>query len=71
MNVSLVNPVRLLTVDEVSEITRVPKSTLQNWAADADRGETAYGPPHVQLSPRKRVWVLEDVLGWIEEKRKR
>lgn len=71
MNVRMQGQVKLLTVDEVSEITRVPKSTLQNWAAYADRGAIAYGPPHVQLSPRKRVWVLEDVLAWIEEKRGR
>lgn len=59
----------LLTVEEVSVITRIPKSTLQNWAADADRGKTAFGPPHIRLSPRKRVWAKEDVLDWIEGKR--
>lgn len=61
----------LLTVEEVSEITRVPKSTLAGWAADAERGRSTYGPPHIQLSPRKRVWAKEDVIAWIEEMRDR
>lgn len=59
----------LMTVEEVSEITRIPKSTLQNWAADADRGLIPFGPPHIRLSPRKRVWAKEDVLAWIEDKK--
>lgn len=62
---------QLMTVEEVSEITRIPKSTLQNWASDADRGLIAFGPPHIRLSPRKRVWAKDDVLAWIEDKRGR
>lgn len=61
----------LLTVDEVSKITRIPKSTLQNWAADTDRGGEAIGPPHIRLSPRKRLWAAEDVAIWVESKRGR
>lgn len=69
MTVQRVDVPELLTVEEVSEITRVPKSTLANWAADADRGRAAFGPPHIQLSPRKRVWAKADVVAWIDEKR--
>ena len=60
----------LLTVEEVSEITRIPKSTLANWAADADRGGQAVGPPHIRFSPRKRLWAAEDVAAWVESKRR-
>ena len=69
MTVVRVEVPELLTVEECSEITRVPKSTLANWAADADRGRSAFGPPHIQLSPRKRVWAKADVVAWIEQKR--
>ncbi len=59
----------LLKADEVSEITRVPAKTLQNWATQAERGCEALGPKHIRLSARNRAWALEDVLDWIEQKR--
>lgn len=59
----------LLVVDEVSEITRVPKKTIQNWASAADHGLPRRGPKHIRLSPKRRVWARDDVLSWIEEKR--
>lgn len=59
----------LLVADQVSELTTISVPTLQAWAALADKEDVYLGPPHIRLSPRKRVWAKEDVVAWIEEKR--
>jgi predicted DNA-binding transcriptional regulator AlpA len=52
---------RLLNMDEVSEITRTPVSTLRYWR---HRGE---GPKSFKLG--RRVVYREDVVtSWIEER---
>lgn len=60
---------QLLKAEEVSEITRVPTKTLHNWANASDHGRDSHGPRHIKLSAKRRVWALEDVLDWIEQKR--
>lgn len=60
---------QLLKAEEVAEITRVPPKTLHNWANASDHGLRSHGPRHIKLSAKRRVWALEDVLDWIEQKR--
>ncbi|MBN7424564.1 DNA-binding protein [Mycobacteroides abscessus subsp. massiliense] len=41
-------------------------STLHEYAQRRELGLPSYGPPHVQLGPRRRRWLRRDVLAWIE-----
>lgn len=51
---------RLLTCDEVADMTTLAKSTLWNWA------NQGIGPRSFKFG-RRRVWAEQDVLAWIAE----
>lgn len=57
----------LLTVTEVADITRVPRSTLYEWASRRASGEEI-GPRVLDLSPRNKRWRRADVLDWLADK---
>lgn len=52
-------PQPLMTIDEVSEYTQIPKSTLYNWR---HRNE---GPPSISLGRRVR-YRRSDVEAWLD-----
>jgi prophage regulatory protein len=51
---------RILNTAEVSEITRVPPTTLRWWR------HTQIGPRSFRLGPRKIMYKESDVLAWLE-----
>ncbi len=57
---------RLLTIAEVSEMTRVPAATLRYWRWKGDAG-----PQSFKMGPKRVVYREADVLAWIEEQRRR
>ncbi|AMU64500.1 helix-turn-helix transcriptional regulator [Mycobacteroides abscessus] len=57
---------KFLTAQEVSVMVPYSVSTLHEYAQRRELGLPSYGPPHVQLGPRRRRWLRRDVLAWIE-----
>ncbi len=51
---------RLLTLDEVAELIRVPAATLRYWR---HRGT---GPKSFKMGPRRVMYRERDVLQWID-----
>jgi predicted DNA-binding transcriptional regulator AlpA len=51
---------RILNTVEVSEITRVPPTTLRWWR------HQDIGPRSFRLGPRKVMYKESDVLAWLE-----
>jgi predicted DNA-binding transcriptional regulator AlpA len=56
----------LLTAAAVSALTGIPVSTLHDYAQRRESGLPPAGPPHLRLGPRRRRWLREDVVAWIE-----
>jgi predicted DNA-binding transcriptional regulator AlpA len=52
---------KILNTFEVSEITRVPPTTLRWWR------HQGIGPRSLRLGPRKVMYRESDVLAWIED----
>lgn len=60
----------MLKAAQVSGLTRIPVSTLHDWAAKRERGDVdAPGPRHFRLSSRHRRWRRSDVDDWLEASR--
>lgn len=57
---TMAEPQPLMTIDEVSQYTRIPRGTLYNWR---HLGE---GPPSLTLGRRVR-YRREDVEAWLEQ----
>lgn len=55
-----------LTAQQVSVLVPYSISTLHEYAQRRELGLPSYGPPHVQLGPRRRRWLRRDVVAWIE-----
>jgi prophage regulatory protein len=51
---------KILNTFEVSEITRVPPTTLRWWR------HQGIGPHSFRLGPRKVMYKESDVLAWLE-----
>jgi predicted DNA-binding transcriptional regulator AlpA len=51
---------KILNTSEVSEITRVPPTTLRWWR------HQQIGPRSFRLGPRKVMYKESDVLAWLE-----
>ncbi len=56
---------RLLSVAEVSELTRVPQATLRYWRCKGD-----VGPQSFKVGPKRVVYREDDVLAWIDDQRR-
>ncbi len=56
---------RLLTLDEVSEVTRVPKNTLRYWRAQ----QPQQGPNLFRVG-RRLVCFEDECLAWVESQRR-
>jgi predicted DNA-binding transcriptional regulator AlpA len=52
---------KILNVNEVSHITRVPIPTLRWWRHQGT------GPKSFKLGPRKVMYKESDVLAWLDE----
>jgi predicted DNA-binding transcriptional regulator AlpA len=57
------------TAGDVSCMTGVPDSTLQDCAAKRERGVDSPGPHHCKLSSRHRRWMRADVVEWLAASR--
>jgi predicted DNA-binding transcriptional regulator AlpA len=57
------------TAGDVSRMTSVPDSTLQDCAAKRERGVDSPGPHHCKLSSRHRRWMRADVVEWLAASR--
>ncbi len=56
----------LLTAVQVAQLTGIPVSTLHAYAQRREAGLPPSGPAHLRLGPRRRRWLREDVLAWID-----
>ena len=54
---------QLLRINELSQLTTLSKSCINLWVAQGK-----FIQP-ITLSPTIKVWVLQDVLDWIESQR--
>jgi predicted DNA-binding transcriptional regulator AlpA len=52
---------KILTVHEVSQLTRTPIATLRWWRHQGT------GPKSFKLGPRKVMYKESDVLSWLEQ----
>ena len=50
---------QLVRIEEVSAITTMAKSSINLWVAQGKF------PKPIALSPTIKVWLLRDVVGWI------
>ena len=56
---------KILTIAEVSEMTRTPTATLRFWRHLGDRG-----PKSFKLGPKRVGYLESDVVAWLEEQYK-
>ncbi|GAA1549796.1 hypothetical protein GCM10009804_02970 [Kribbella hippodromi] len=56
---------KILTIAEVSAMTRTPTATLRFWRSRGDRG-----PKSFKIGPKRVGYLESDVLAWIEEQYK-
>lgn len=54
---------QLLRINELSQLTTLSKSCINLWVAQGKF------PPPITFSPTVKVWVLQDVLDFIESQR--
>ena len=55
----------LLTISEVSELTRLSRPTIYNYIRD----ETYDFPKQVRLGPNRVVWVKSEIDRWLKSRR--
>lgn len=55
----------LLTISEVSELTRLSRPTIYNYIRD----ETHDFPKQVRLGPNRVVWVKSEIDRWLKSRR--
>ncbi|MDX3006724.1 helix-turn-helix domain-containing protein [Kribbella solani] len=53
---------KILTIAEVSELTRTPAATLRFWRSRGGRG-----PKSFKVGPKRVGYLESDVLAWLEE----
>lgn len=56
-------PGQLLRIDELSKLTTLSKSCINLWVA---QGKLI---PPITLSPTVKVWVLQDVIDWVDSQK--
>lgn len=54
---------KLLRIEEVSEMTGIPSATLRYWRHTGERG-----PKSANLGGRRVVYREEDVIAWVDER---
>ncbi len=55
----------LLTITEVSELTRLSKPTIYNYLRDEEHDF----PKQVRLGPNRVVWVKSEIERWLKRRK--